>query len=267
MEAFEFYSGVLKDLAKTGRMPLDANVLVVAGGQLDKSVLQAVGFRNVTISNMDERMVGDEFAPFRWELQDAEALTYDDGAFDFVAVHAGLHHCRVPHQALAEMYRVARKGVLFIESRDSALMKLAGRLGIVPDYEVEAVVGNGLRFGGVRNSATPNFVYRWTEREVEKIARSIDPTGPLDLKYFYALRLPISRLKMHRNGAVRLIASALGGPAALVAKLLRTQGNLFGVFIGRPTTRWPWLNRQGEAVIDRTWAEARFVVEEGARQH
>ena len=35
---------------------------------------------------------------------------FEDGAFDFVVVHQGLHHCHSPHRGLLEMYRVARRG-------------------------------------------------------------------------------------------------------------------------------------------------------------
>ena len=49
-------------------------------------------------------------APYRWELADAEALPYEDDAFDWAVISAGLHHCRSPHAALLELYRVARRG-------------------------------------------------------------------------------------------------------------------------------------------------------------
>jgi ubiquinone/menaquinone biosynthesis C-methylase UbiE len=55
---------------------------------------------------------GDEFAPFSWSFQDAEQLSFEDEAFDYVFVHAGLHHCASPHRALLEMYRVARRGIM-----------------------------------------------------------------------------------------------------------------------------------------------------------
>lgn len=65
------------------------------------------------ISNLDDRMVDDgRYAPMEWSYQDAEHLTYGDETLDVCVVHDGLHHCRSPHQALLEMLRVARRGVL-----------------------------------------------------------------------------------------------------------------------------------------------------------
>jgi len=263
-EAFDFYTGILAELLSHHFIDISDSVLAVAAGEFDKAVLADIGFSDVVISNMDARMNANSFSPYKWAFQDAEALTFDKESFDFVVVHSGLHHCRVPHQALAEMYRVARKGVLLIESNDSALMKAAARLKLLAEYEIEAVVGNDYKFGGVRNTATPNYVYRWTEREVTKIAQSIDPTGPLVFRYFYSLRLPISRLKMHRNLAVRTLFWLLSKPTQLAASLLKKQGNLFGAFIGKPQTKWPWIDSAG--LINEKWARARFLDVAGSQQ-
>ncbi len=266
MQAFDFFKNMMDGLLKSGALTTDSTILVVAGGAFDRSVLLASGFANVTISNLDTRMQPDSFAPYAWALQDAENLTFPDGAFDVVIVHAGLHHCRVPHQALAEMYRVARHGILVIESRDNALMRLGVRLGFVSDYEVEAVVGNGMNAGGQRNTGTPNYVYRWTEREFDKALRSIDPTGPIDLRYSYAMRLPLSRLSMHRNGLVATIAKMLAGILQLAFKVVPKQGNLFGLYAAKPTTRWPWLQQNGEPVLSLEWAQANYREIAGSQQ-
>ena len=100
---------------------------------------RAAGFTNVTITNVDDAGDDEALAPFAWERQDAEALRYPDGSFDVGIVSAGLHHCRSPHRALLELYRVARVAVVALESRDSALMRLAVRLGAVDEYELGAV--------------------------------------------------------------------------------------------------------------------------------
>src|SRR5262249_51172103 len=118
-----FYHKVLGRLLRDGEINRDARLLVVCGGKLDHDVLRDLGFRHVTISNLDGRMNEQSFAPFAWSYQDAEALAYPDDAFDFVLVHAGLHHCHSPHRALLEMYRVARRGLLAFEARDGWLMR------------------------------------------------------------------------------------------------------------------------------------------------
>ena len=162
-----------------------------------------LGFRQVTISNLDSRIKGDEFAPYPWSLQDAENLRFEDGAFDFVVVHQGLHHCYSPHRGLLEMYRVARRGVLAFEPRDTRLVRLGVKLGFGQEYEIAAVAENGLQAGGVGNSATPNFIYRWTEREIEKTIRTFNPAGRAEFRYFSALRVPKKRIRSMKNGLWR----------------------------------------------------------------
>tara|TARA_B110000438_G_C15780364_1_gene636031 strand:+ start:826 stop:1002 length:177 start_codon:yes stop_codon:yes gene_type:complete len=56
-------------------------------------------------------------------------------------------------------------------------MKLLVKLGYVADYELRAVFDNECLHGGVNNSEIPNFVYRWTENEVEKTINTFMPIG------------------------------------------------------------------------------------------
>ena len=73
------------------------------------------------------------------------------------------------------MYRVSRKGLLVFEARDSIVMRVMEKLQLVQVYEATAVHMNDCRFGGVNNTEIPNFIYRWTEREVEKTIQSYSP--------------------------------------------------------------------------------------------
>lgn len=235
------YARALRELLAAGLMSRDDAVLVVAGGPYDAATLREAGFAEVVISNLDTRMRADAFAPYGWSLQDAEALSYPDGAFDHVLVHAGLHHCRSPHRALCEMMRVARRGVLVVESRDSLLMRLAVRLGLTAEHELEAVIGNGGDMGGVANTGVPNFVYRWTEREVRKTVESFDPARPARLAFLYGLRLPLERLDAHhapwKGAALRLAA----GMAQGLGRLFPRQGNLFAFHVDRTAPLHPWI--------------------------
>lgn len=47
--------------------------------------------------------------------EDAEALSFADGSFDFVVVKETLHHLQRPYLAIYEMLRVARVGAVIIE--------------------------------------------------------------------------------------------------------------------------------------------------------
>src|ERR1700730_5289815 len=152
----DFYSETLRRLLDDGWLGLDSRVLVACGGRYDRDVFLGLGFRRVTISNLDLQMDVSEFAPYPWSFEDVESLGFEDGAFDFVVVHQGLHHCHSPHRGLLEMYRVARRGVLAFEPRATKSERLGVRLGVGQQYEIAAVAAHGLQFGGVGNSATPN---------------------------------------------------------------------------------------------------------------
>jgi SAM-dependent methyltransferase len=256
-----FYARVVHTAEDAGLLDADMRVLVIAGGQYDRETLLSCGYRNVTISNVDiAGSGGTEFAPYSWDCQHAERLTFADASFDAVIVHAGLHHCRSPHAALAEMYRVARRCAIVVEARDSFLTRLAIRLGLTTQYELEAVVGHGYLSGGVENSGLPNFVYRWTEREVDKTVRSLDPSAPPNVQYVYGVRVPLARLAMHRNILLSQAARALSGLVRLGQAIFPRQGNLFGFIVGKPdanTKYFPWVAPDGTGV-NREWYKTRY---------
>ena len=180
----------------------------------------------MTISNVDEEVAAEELAPYEWSFQDAESLDYPDGSFDLTVVSAGLHHCRSPHRALLELYRVARVAALALESRDSALMRVAVKLGAVDDYELAAVAAHGLRSGGVANTSTPNYVYRWSEREVEKTVASFAPHARHRIRFFREFELPEAVVEIDRGaraGVLRLARPVV----TLITRVLPRQANLF----------------------------------------
>jgi SAM-dependent methyltransferase len=68
-------------------------------------------------------------------VAEAERLPFPDRSFDIVAVHDGLHHLENPEQAIREMGRAARRGVLIMDPARAALTRVAVRLGIAEDIE------------------------------------------------------------------------------------------------------------------------------------
>jgi SAM-dependent methyltransferase len=246
-----FYEETLTRLLAGGVLRREMSVLVVCAGAADRDVLSALGFEDVTISNLSGEGE-DSVEPYRWELQDAENLTYDDESFDLVAVSGGLHHCRSPHRALLEMYRVAREAVFVLESRDSLLMRAAVGLGVADEYELTAVAAHECRAGGVRDTSTPNFVYRWTEREVEKAIASQAPHVRHRIRFFHELELPFSVLGL-RYGRPGEVAARVAEPAlGLVVKILPSQANLFAFCISKPALPrdlQPWMRLEGEQPV------------------
>lgn len=244
-----FYVRTVERLLEAGVLDRGGSVLVVAGGDLDREVFAELGFGNVTISNLGG---GDVVA-------DAEELPFEDGSFDAVVVSAGLHHCRSPHRALLELYRVARRVAVALEARDSGLMRLAMCLGFVDEYELTAVAANDFRGGGVRDTAVPNYVYRWTEREVEKTIASYAPHAPHRLLFFHELELPFSVVDA-TGGPLRRLAARLALPLLrLVTRVAPGQANLFAFAVLKPTGLHPWL-REGPTgpEPDEAWIRKRL---------
>ena len=254
------YHKTVKRLVNDKTISLDSDVLVTCGGTYDHRILSDLSFQNVTISNLDNVYNG-QLSPYKWSHQDAENLTYADSQFDWVIVHAGLHHCYSPHKALIEMLRVARKGVVVFEARDSLLLRFGKRLGMVAEYEIEAVIGNDLKKGGVQNTSIPNYVYRWTEREVFKIVKSYLPEYKNnDVRFIYNLRLPLKRLSMYDNKLMLLIVNSMKYVLHLMTWLFPKQSNEFGFLIKKGDLLHEWLEEvDNEVKISETYVKKRFT--------
>jgi SAM-dependent methyltransferase len=263
-ERDEFYTATVAALVDRGVLGRDMRLLVAAGGKADRDVLHSFGFSNVTISNMVDA-AHDAYVPYGYEVQDLEALDYDDGAVDWAIVSAGLHHCRSPHRALLELYRVVRRGVLALESRDCAALRLAVRLGAIDAYELTAVAAHDFRGGGVRGTDVPNYVYRWTEREVEKTIASYAPEARHRFMYFHALELPLSIFDV--DARRRRLGGLLRAGHPLLrrfARVVPSQANLFAFAVIKPQLPrdlQPWLTMEnGRVTADESWIRRRLRV-------
>lgn len=258
----KFYESVLSKLLSSGLVTLEMKILVLCGGSRDRDALAFHGFEKVTISNLGDCSEGERYLPFHWSSQDAENLSYPDKSFDFVCVHSGLHHCASPHRALLEMYRVAKVGVLVVEARDSLLMRLGRSLNLTPEYEVEAVVGNKFISGGLRNSQIPNYIYRWTEREVEKTIQTFAPYAKHELKFWYGMHLPTERLQMQRKGASLNLLRLLTPIMWILNLTLPRQLNRFAFFVRKPSLPkelFPWLQGpEGNLRFNVDWAQSKY---------
>jgi SAM-dependent methyltransferase len=252
--AGEFLYQRLADFLARGVLRRDESVLVVCGGRFDQDVLDLLGFTNVTISSLDLPPGVD---PARFRVADAEALPLPDDSFDVVLVHAGIHHCASPHRAVCEMYRVARRAVIVFEAQDSLLMRLLGRLGLAAAYELDAVTLNDCSRGGVRDSATPNYVYRWTRRELEKVIRSFDPAREPSILVFTSLHFNEWGLEGHmgRHPLVRhlprpFVRSVARIGIAALNVILSRQGNTFVAVICKSGAQpMPWMRWRGSELV------------------
>jgi hypothetical protein len=241
----KFVERVVTQVTKADPAAKTARWLAICAGESERGLFTKLGLTDLTISNLE--LNNFDPVPFSWAAQNAHQLGYPAGAFDYVFVADGLHHCSSPHRALLEMYRVSRTAAIVVESRDSVLMRVAEALGLTAGYEVDAVVGNNFTSGGVDNTSVPNFVYRWTEREFRKTINCFDPTVRHRFRFFYALNLP------DRGGAgTRATLSALRPLVAFVTWIFPRQCNSFAMVVYKPgpgTELLPWLRRDGERIV------------------
>jgi SAM-dependent methyltransferase len=238
-----FVSHVYSALLDDGTLARTARVLSVAGGTSERDLFTAIGLNNAVISNLDTIEASAQLEPFEWAHQDAQHLSYGDKSFDWVVVVDGLHHCTSPHRALTEMYRVCRIGVIVVEARDSALMRLAVRTGMSSEYELEAVIHQEGRSGGLENGPVPNHVYRWTEAEFEKTIRSCDPTGDHKFRYFNGLNLPYETAALRGWGRKAVLLKVADPLMRLFTAIFKKQCNSIAMVATRPETLWPWLEQ------------------------
>jgi len=209
----------------------NSTILIVCGGESDRRLFLELGFTRVTITNLNPQGRTEAFHPFDFARQDAENLRLEDESFDFVVVNAGLHHCAAPHRALLEMYRVARLGAIVVEARDSVVMRAATRLKLTTAYEVYPVT---LGSTGLRDTDSPNYVYRWTEREVRKTVASYAPHVRNRIRFFYGLSLPAGDDSSAAARAKQMLVRAAAPIAKVMFRVLPSQGNLFGFCITKP---------------------------------
>lgn len=241
-----------------------ACILVCGGGLLDKNVFEKLGFQDVTISNLDTRVGATDYAPLKWKFENAEALSFPDKSFDYVVIHAAIHHASMPHKVLIEMYRVAKKGILAFESRDSILMRFLERFQLTQVYEHAAVYYNDCKYGGMNNTGIPNFVYRWTEREIEKTIQAYAPYYKHKFLYKYGTAFPCTP-ELEAKGSHKKIFLTIMRPLYwLFTKIFMKQQNLFAFYIEKPKvlkSLFPWLvfdEKEGEIKFNKEWGDQKY---------
>ena len=224
-------------------------VLVIGAGDEDLAILSAAGFRDIVLSNLG----GGELN------LDAEDIQLPDDSYSVVFAHAVLHHCRCPHKAVGEMVRVARQHVFILDVNDSWAFRLLTRLKFSFPYEVGVTATFDYLQGGMRNGPIPNYLYRWTRREVEKCVAAYLPERRINVRArtYWAFNVYENDLLTRTQSHVAKIAEILGprnfvrllhaAQAALnVLPPLWAQGNKFFCAISKGELQ-PWIEaRNGQ---------------------
>lgn len=243
------YEAILRRLLAAAVMAPHDRVLVQFAGTFDREITERVGLRRCTFVNLapESPSSGLDDAV----QADAHRMDVPDGGYDHVIGHAGLHHCSRPHQALHEMYRIARRTVVAVENQDSPLMRLACRYGLAGTYEFLAVSDGGGTSGGVDGTGVPNHVYRWTRHEVRKTVRTFDPSREVPVEFDAqwligpdraltpGMRAVLGERDTPAGGLRSLAGRAINGG---LNGVVRHQGNIFGFVIRKDLARYhPWI--------------------------
>ncbi|KRA38563.1 MULTISPECIES: methyltransferase domain-containing protein [unclassified Nocardioides] len=238
------FARLLREHLRSGVIHVDDSVLVQFAGTFDEEVCAEVGLTSCTFVNIAP---DSPSSAIEGAAVDAHDMPYPSGSFDHVVGHSGLHHCSRPHEALHEMYRIARKTVLFVENQDSAAMRLATRAGVVSWHELQAVVAGDYVSGGVDGTGVPNFVYRWTRRELAKAVAAYDPAYDVPIEVHTewnlgaeraASRVLQERLGLSDQKARRVFARG----QRMLNRVASRQGNIFGATIRKDLARvHPWM--------------------------
>jgi hypothetical protein len=144
-------------------------------------------------------------------------------------------------------------------------MRLAKCAGLTSDYELEPAFLSGGKSGGYRNGPIPNYVYRWTEREFEKVVKSYQPAYRAEFLYFYGLQVPLQRFAMARSAIFRSLGRMLDGISRFFPYLFPRQGNQFAMVAVKANLLQPWLTSEGgslrfrEDVMNRKYDKKRYV--------
>ena len=167
----------------------NSKILVLGAENLTKSIFE-LNYNNVTFTNIENSKEKD--LNYFKNIHD---INLKDNSYDYCVAHACIHHSSKPHLAILELYRVCSEGALIVEANDSLLSRLACKLGFSEEYELSAIQKNIIS-GGVDNTNVPNYVYRWTEREVIKLMKSFRPDLKHNILFDYGHQIKFTNSKI-----------------------------------------------------------------------
>lgn len=209
MSRKDFYKKKIIDHIKNK----NSKILVLGAGKLDIDVFNELKYKNVYFTNVDYLENKKKI-----KLQNIHDIKFKDNTFDYCVAHACIHHSSRPHQAVLELYRICTLGCLIIEANDSFLSRVACELGWSEEFEISAVCKNKV-YGGVDNTSIPNYVFRWSEREIEKLIKSYKPEIIHSILYAYG-----NHIKFTKSQLIQFLFK-------LLFFFFPKQQNLFSIFI------------------------------------
>jgi ubiquinone/menaquinone biosynthesis C-methylase UbiE len=229
MSRWNFYKqNFLKNINKNEKF------LLISASIHEIQILRNLGYTNFAITYHDEKEK-ENLQNYGFEINknlfkaDVRNLKFENQSFEYVITNATLHHVDQPHKAITEMYRVAKKGVLIIESNDSLTMQIACKLKFAEEFEVSSIDLKN-NSGGLLDTGIPNYVYRWNEREIIKTIKSYDPSNIVNVKFNYANDL--TNIKLNK-----LYIKILKIFVKIYFFIFKKQQNCLSIFIDKTKTK------------------------------
>ena len=240
MDRWQFYRKSF-----TENISKDSNLLLISASENEINILRELGYNNFSITFHDinnEKKLMEKGFLFNKNLfkSDIRNMKFENHSFDYVVTNATIHHVDLPHNAITEMYRVSKKGVLIIESNDSLIVRLACKLNLAEEFEVSSV-NEKQKLGGILDTGIPNYVYRWTEREIIKIIKSYDPLNINYIKFDYDNDL--SNIKTKDNFLPDAFIKIVKLFAKIFFFIFKKQQNCLSIFLDKTKSKKRWLNK------------------------
>jgi len=133
--------------------------------------------QRVTASDISDALLKEAYKDnliTSYSKQNAEYMSFDDDTFDYVMCKEAYHHFPRPYMAMYEMLRVCKKAIIVIGepidilSKMSSLVLAKNILDKINPMLINTLWKNRFSFEEVGN-----YVYKVSEREVEKLAVGI----------------------------------------------------------------------------------------------
>jgi len=224
---------------------IDSNFLLISASLHEVKTLKDLGYLKFSITYHDDNEK-NQFLDYGFKeninlfKSDLRNLAFKDKSFDYTITNATIHHIDLPHKAITELYRVAIRGVLIIESNDSLTMRLATRLKLAEEFEVSSI-NEDKNSGGLLDTAIPNYVYRWTEKEILKLLKSFDPKNINFINFDYASDL--TNFRNRDNYIENVLLKILIITGKVFFFFFKKQQNCMSIFIDKTKTKKRWPNK------------------------
>ena len=222
-----------------------SNFLLVSASMYEVKILKDLGYLNFSITYHDENEK-NQFLDYGFKeninlfKSDLRNLTFKDKSFEYAITNATIHHIDLPHKAITELYRVAIRGVLIIESNDSLIMRLATKIKLAEEFEVSSI-NEDKNTGGLLDTAVPNYVYRWTEKEILKLLKSFDPKNINLVNFDYDSDL--TNFKTRGDYIINIFLKMLVIIGKIFFFFFKKQQNCMSIFIDKTKIKKRWPNK------------------------